>query len=615
MSIKPVPARWFELLTSRDDLTPALECLGNTHAVELETRGESTDILKLPKLRRYLDDYEEAARRYAVYWPDPLFTPRGTQREPQALLQRAHASLVEWETAAAPTIRRLQRLTREKRDVQTLASLLREGARELPDLKLLAGAGPILDAALYLLPAGIWPEAMPASVITHRTAGRDGTFMLALGPKDDLQLLSGQLETLKARRVQLPDWLPSGSQAALSALDKRLTQIQAELEQAESDLDELNEAKDLTHVLGDFAWMSWFAKHIPMLPATDRFAWITGWTSDTDGRQLESALERARVKFLLRFDEAAPDSESPMLLHNPWWARPFEIFPRLLGTPGAQEADPSRITAVVAPLLFGYMFGDVGHGSVLLVAGLILRIRFPALGILVSGGLASIVFGFLFGSVFAREDLIPALWLHPLEEPLTVLFVPLVLGAAILTLGLSLNAIQEAWQHRGGTWLRSRAGSMLAYLGLLAVPFHQAGLWIFTAGVLWFLAGAVSQENIGRALQTLGQAFVELLEELFQLIVNTISFVRVGAFSLAHAGLAAAIVGIAAAPKSAWAGYFILLVGNIFIIVLEGLVVGIQTTRLVLFEFFIRFLHAGGREFRPLPGSDVLTNDKERRSQ
>jgi V/A-type H+-transporting ATPase subunit I len=44
----------------------------------------------------------------------------------------------------------------------------------------------------------------------------------------------------------------------------------------------------------------------------------------------------------------------------------------------------------------------------------------------------------------------------------------------------------------------------------------------------------------------------------------------------------------------------VLIVGNAAIVALEGLVVSIQTTRLVLFEFFIRFLTAHGRPFEPL---------------
>ena len=96
----------------------------------------------------------------------------------------------------------------------------------------------------------------------------------------------------------------------------------------------------------------------------------------------------------------------------------------------------------------------------------------------------------------------------------------------------------------------------------------------------------------------LGQAAGETVERMLQLGVNTVSFVRVGAFALAHAGLCSAIVGMA---EAAGPGYWpVLIIGNAAIIALEGLVVSIQTTRLVLFEFFIRFLTARGRRFEPL---------------
>jgi V/A-type H+-transporting ATPase subunit I len=86
---------------------------------------------------------------------------------------------------------------------------------------------------------------------------------------------------------------------------------------------------------------------------------------------------------------------------------------------------------------------------------------------------------------------------------------------------------------------------------------------------------------------------------MLQLGVNTVSFVRVGAFALAHAGLCTAVVGMA---EAAGRGYWpVLLLGNAAIVGLEGLVVSIQTTRLILFEFFIRFLTARGRAFEPLP--------------
>jgi V/A-type H+-transporting ATPase subunit I len=87
--------------------------------------------------------------------------------------------------------------------------------------------------------------------------------------------------------------------------------------------------------------------------------------------------------------------------------------------------------------------------------------------------------------------------------------------------------------------------------------------------------------------------------------VNTVSFLRVGAFALAHAGLSVAIVGLSQAAGSRALQALVLVVGNLFVLALEAMVVGIQTTRLVLFEFFIRFLRGTGRAFRPLPGAPL----------
>ena len=123
---------------------------------------------------------------------------------------------------------------------------------------------------------------------------------------------------------------------------------------------------------------------------------------------------------------------------------------------------------------------------------------------------------------------------------------------------------------------------------------------VFLAGALWFVAPH-AVVSAGRRLAAAGGAAVEFLESMLQLVVNTISFVRVGAFALAHGGLSLAFVIMAGATENVLAGFLIMLLGNIIVILLEGLVVTIQTTRLVLFEFFIRFLRGSGRMFRPLP--------------
>jgi V/A-type H+/Na+-transporting ATPase subunit I len=182
--------------------------------------------------------------------------------------------------------------------------------------------------------------------------------------------------------------------------------------------------------------------------------------------------------------------------------------------------------------------------------------------------------------------------------PLETLATSVGFGVAVLLGGFALDALQSAWVGRGRDWWLSRGGLVALYLGLVATPFAASALAVVLAGVVWTLVGSAI---VARSVAAVGRAAGELLETLLQLLVNTISFARVGAFALAHAGLSSAVVGIAATTGHGVGFYAALALGNLLILALEGLVVGIQTARLVLFEFFIRFLKAEGRPFRPLP--------------
>jgi V/A-type H+-transporting ATPase subunit I len=104
-------------------------------------------------------------------------------------------------------------------------------------------------------------------------------------------------------------------------------------------------------------------------------------------------------------------------------------------------------------------------------------------------------------------------------------------------------------------------------------------------------------------------AIGELVEKTLQILINTLSFARVGAFALAHAGLSSAIVALMDAADSFVAKALVLVIGNAVVIVLEAMVVSIQTTRLVLFEFFTRFMQGTGRAFRPLPAPPFTTQE------
>jgi V/A-type H+-transporting ATPase subunit I len=598
MTLRPAAARWFELLTDREHLGRVLGCLADTGLVQLEAYSSADATAVLPDYERVLEGYGQLARRYRAYWPPVRVDAEAAAERSVDRVQSDLGRLQAWAQEADPLIGQLQSLDGERAALAELAALLKDPAVDLPDLSLLTGCGPELEACLYALPEDAGPLALAADVIHHTLQGTSGRFLLLLGPRAELDALEPHLAAVKARPIALPRHLPAGAADAAASLAGRIASQQEQADRVRSQLDALAEAHGLPAILAEFAFLDWLVTNVPQLSATQHFAWVTGWTSDLDGQRLNEALERAGLPGLVHFPEAPRSFDAPVVLANPRWARPFELFVRLLGTPGSTEADPSALVALIAPLLFGFMFGDVGQGAVLLVAGLVLQHRHPALRLLVPGGLAAIAFGFAFGSVFAREDLIPAFWLHPLEDPLTLLAVSVGLGVVIITLGLVMDGVEHAWRGAGRSWWLSRAGLVLMYLGVVSVPFFPGGAAVALAGLAWYVAGAAV---VSGSLGGIGAALAELVETGLQLVVNTVSFARVGAFALAHAGLSAAVVGVGEATGSRIGFWVALAVGNLLILALEGLVVGIQTTRLVLFEFFIRFLRGEGRPFKPLP--------------
>jgi len=598
MSIRPRLANWFELLTSREELGVALDCLAQTGLVQLQAYSQSESRLALPDLRHVLDEYEALARRYAHWWPQPNFRAPDADHQLTEVPQRAIDTLRAWSREADPAVAELESIGQARSEVSLVDRLQQAGGAALPRLDRVAAAGPVLASRVYVMPLGGQPLTLPAAVITQRLAANDEQFLIAVGAEEDMGDLDQSLVARKARAIGLPAGLPADRAQLAGAIAGLQRSLDEREQSARATLDVLNERHALSDALGEISLAAWVVAHVPELPVTEHFAWITGWCSDGDDKRLRAALDARQLHYLLRFTGCPEGEVPPSVLHNPRWARPFEVFTRLMGVPTGGEADPSMVVALLAPLMFGFMFGDVAQGLVVALAGWSLRNRVPALRLLVPGGLVAVVFGFAFGSVFAREDLVPAMWVHPLESPLVVLGTALCFGVVVITLGQLIDALQHSWRGRLREWLASPAGVLAAYLGVVGTVLDARALWLLPVGIVWALGGAALTAKKDRAA-AFGAAAGETLEHMLQLAVNTISFVRVGAFALAHAGLCTAVVGMA---EAAGPGYWpVLIVGNAAIIALEGLVVGIQTTRLILFEFFIRFLTARGRPFEPLP--------------
>jgi len=611
MSLRPVRTRWFEMLASRDELTLALEALAKTGRVELETRSDSRARLSLSGLQQQMEEYSRLARRYHLFWPatDPE-TP-AAPGSPGSILDHALHQLREWERQAGPLVTRHEKLAGEQSELQALVGMLQQVEGDTLDYALLAQAGPALKTRLFALPANTRLEQLPGSLLIKRMRTSAQDYLLVVGPPAETDALAAELVILKGRALHLPVDLRGNRPAVLEQVSTRLDTLAEQLAAARQQIDALSESSHLQAVLGEINRLEWLLTHIASLPVTENFAWVTGWSSDTGGQRLKKALAQAGVHAIIEFPPPPREARPPMVLQNPWWAQPFELFARMLGTPEANEADPSGLLAILAPLLFGYMFGDVGHGLVLVFIGILLQKRWPIVRILIASGIAAMLFGFVFGSVFGREDLIPALWVHPIEHPLPVLLVPLAGGVLVLLLGLALSAMEARWRGELLHWVQVEAAIAALYLSLVASIFFPQVLAISFVSLLWFFTGSLLQSGKER-LPTLLTATGALLESIFQLLVNTISFVRVGAFALAHGGLSLAFITLVETTDNPVVGFLIMLTGNLVVIMLEGLVVTIQTTRLILFEFFIRFLQCTGRMFRPLAAPAVVRAETRR---
>jgi len=605
MSLRPARARWFELLTTRENLATAIEALAATGSIELETRSTTHSAFSLQNLQQKMEEFNRLARRYQPYWPQQR-RPARVHGKPVVVLDAALRKLREWEAAARPLVHKLEALANEQAELQLLESMLAHARGEVLDFALLARPGGLLAARVFALPGHPRIEQLPGRLLTSRVSAADHEFLLAVGLPADLDTLGAELAAYKARVVEIPPMLQGSRRTALQQTRRRSAAITSRMQLLSLQIEALAAPHQLTEALGDIYRLDWLITNVSSLPVSENFAWVTGWTSDLSDSRLSAALRAAGLDALLHFPLPPGDVDAPMVMQNPWWAQPFELFARLLGTPSRNEADPSRLLAVLAPLLFGYMFGDVGQGLILLLAGLLLQRRWPVVRILIANGFSAMLFGLVFGSVFGREDILPALWLHPVEDPLPVLLVPLAGGVLILLLGLLLNAMESYWRGAVRQWFQVEAAILLLYVSLIASLFYPAAAWFGAVALAWYFSGSLLHPTAHLAV-TLLAAAGRLVENILQLLLNTVSFVRVGAFALAHGGLSMAFVIMANATDNPATAFLILLLGNLLVIMLEGLVVTIQTTRLILFEFFVRFLRGTGRMFRPLaaPTADI----------
>jgi V/A-type H+-transporting ATPase subunit I len=378
---------------------------------------------------------------------------------------------------------------------------------------------------------------------------------------------------------------------------EHLEQTASEIRRHESEARTLLKDTEMGQARANIQTLEWFLDHAPGLLERHQLCHITGWCAGSDPNCLQDALTRAGIQAVVRFPEPPAPAAAPVDLLTRWWTLPFRPFLRLWGIPGQAEVDPSGLLALIVPLLFGYMFPDIGHGLVLIIAGVLATRHWPEARFLIPCGLSAMAFGAVFGEVFGFEGVIEPLWLHPLEAPLDVLTVPLAFGMLLIVVGQLFAGIEAHWRGELASWLRVDAAVAILYLSLPVAWWLPWVQWLSAAALLHYFLGSVTTAHEPRWKAFL-LAAGRLLLSLFELTMNTLSFARVGAFALAHAALSEAILRLADAVSQPMLWGLTIALGSVFGIVMEGLLVYVQTTRLVLFEFFIQFKRAEGRLLR-----------------
>jgi V/A-type H+-transporting ATPase subunit I len=385
------------------------------------------------------------------------------------------------------------------------------------------------------------------------------------------------------------------------------------------DLEELERAGRLDLIAGEAE----LAEHLAGALRRDHVAAFAGWMPDDARPRLAARLADVGAAVVpLPHPRGA---EPPTLLVGGALRQTVAPLVSTYGTVPYRDIDPTPLAWAIYVLMFGMMFGDVGHGALLVIGAAALFAARPrplrrfrrAWPFVAGAGVTSTIFGFLYGEFFGPTAVVPVLWLEPLKQPLKLLGAAVAVGAVLLTGAYAigtLNRIREGgW--RVALYDPTGVAGAAAFIGLIGTA---GGLYLslpaltMISTLVAFIGLALALTGFlaaaGRGITAGVQAAVELFDLVVRLGANLVSFARLAAFGMTHAALGAIVWSGTTAlwgrsgPAAVWgpaAAVVLFVAGNALAFSLEALVAGVQALRLEYYELFSRMFLSQGRPFRP----------------
>ncbi len=453
---------------------------------------------------------------------------------------------------------------------------------------------------------------------------RDYIWGMYFTPDVEEEKIDSLFSSLYFKRIRLSDQLALSPQEEYNRIKNEISSLHDQRKAIESEAQEsVKKECDTIYDMYRFVMRYEFIDRIKSYCAHTKESFhLVGWMAPKDMAVLEKQLEQEKDVMIISEKPEEAKTKPPTLIKN--WAifRPFETLIRMYGLPDYSEIDPTMFVAITYFIMFGIMFGDVGQGLVLSIAGfLFYHFKKNDLGA-VAGmvGISSIGFGFVYGSFFGNEDILPFHVLKPMDSINQLLICSVVFGVLLILICMAFNIINGIKNKDLGKVFvgQNSLAGMIFYVAVLLIVlkmFTGKGLTASPIVILLFIAAPLIvimlQEPLSKLLAKckdykpeepgmfIVESFFELFEIVLSFVTNTLSFLRVGAFAMNHAGMMMVVYSLA--DMAGHAGSIpVLIIGNIFVMCMEGFIVAIQILRLEFYEMFSRFFSGDGIEFKSI---------------